>query len=200
VTLQFGALRAERAEISPLFVLVIQGRERRRPRLSLADSRLAGTVAHCRRALAHARDHSIPLAFVADGGKARNAVIKGLEPRGRDMLFMRNSVSCYESRYFAEAAKAHRTIVAAGFLDCAGCIALASDAMRAGQRVLFLRDAIAGPMPAGFDTRQSDSRMNGIRVEDTAAWIADSCNLHRAIRKTTSPIIFPPTNDPQGIM
>jgi nicotinamidase-related amidase len=173
VTLPFDQKRLQ-PEPSNLFVLVHPSSHAKRP--SLADGDAAGTLAHCRAALAHARGINMAVAFMAAWPKKfriEMGWINGLEPGGRDMVFRRTDPSCYASRYFAEAADSYRTLVIAGFLNASGCVATVIDALRAGHNAIFLRDAIAVARHEGVPAAGLKNSTGGrISISDTAAWKA----------------------------
>jgi hypothetical protein len=157
---------------STLFVLVHPDKHGKR--LSLADGDAAGALAHCRIALAHARTVNVAVAVMA--AWPRNfrmdmGWIKGLGPSGKDMVFKRTAPSCYASRYFADAAESYRTLVIAGFLNTASCVAMMIDALRAGHNLIFLRDAIPVARHQGFPGGcLKDHASNRIAICDTTAW------------------------------
>lgn len=190
MTLPFDAKKLKPAAPA-LFVLVHPNRRGRR--FALADGEAAGILRHCRAALAHARKINMAVAFVATWPRNLRIElywIKGLEPGGRDMVFRHVSSSCYASRYFSEAVENYRTLVIAGFLNAACCVATVMDAMRAGHDIICLRDAIAGSTGDGAAMAGLRNLSNGrVSIRDTATWMETTGSAAElpAVRPVQSP-------------
>lgn len=146
MTYQFDPDDFGPATATPTLVLVDLDQRHLRTGAGLDRATLAGVVAHCRKALAHARQNGYPVVhFRGDGwGKTRQTEwIKGFEPLRSEAIFERRNNSCYSSPYFEEAMNANgRNLVMAGFLGRGGCLSTAADAVVSGHRVTFLKDAV----------------------------------------------------------
>jgi hypothetical protein len=198
MTLPFTEKRPRPAPPALLVLVLPSESDARRP-LSLADGGTAGVLARCRKVLAHARAADVATAFVtARPRNSRRALrwIKGLEPRGRDMVFDRINPSCYASRYFSDAVDGYPTLVIAGFLDMAACVATVIDAVRDHHDMVFLHDAIAGP---GHVSLASLRRLTSSRIclRGTAAWIAETSAApfaSSALVGARTGVAFPPSS------
>jgi nicotinamidase-related amidase len=141
------------SSVAPCLVLVDMQQE------YVAGSRLmslphaAAALANCGAALEHARSRGFPVAFIRQLSR-RSAYfnpatvfsgwISGFEPTGADMVFERESPSCYSSVPFAqlmEGCGGHFTL--AGFAGETACLATAIDAFHRRHRFSYLTDASA---------------------------------------------------------
>lgn len=96
---------------------------------------------NCRTAIHHARSVGIPLAYTRLTSETSSSWIDGLEPRRSDMVFDRNSPSCYTSPYFQEIVSGVERFAMAGLMAETACVATAIDAAHRRHAVTFLNDA-----------------------------------------------------------
>ena len=145
---------------------------------------------NCRRALAHARQARIPVAFVRWRGISPffnpatpfAGWIEGFVPTRDDAVFERGRPSCYASAPFAEMmAHAGNHIVLAGFAGEAACLATAIDAFHRGQRVTFLEDASASHGLGEFGAPE----VHGV-ISRIVELYGDVCSTHSWIVSTTT--------------
>jgi len=173
----------------PTLVLVDMQKEyaTRSRALSLADADSA--IGNCRRALGHARQLGIPVAFVRWRGSSPyfnpatpfSGWIDGFVPTRDDAVFERSRPSCYASAPFADMmAHAGSHIVLAGFAGETACLATAIDAFHRGQRVTFLEDASASHGLGEFEA----SEVHGV-ISRIVELYGDVCSTHTWIASTT---------------
>lgn len=142
MSFQYDAKKFARAQKLPLLVLIDPVRRHFKGRNGLNRNNIAGIVANCRKAVHHARAIGMPIAFVHDDGYRGPHWIAGLAPECSDMMFARTAKSCYANAYFPEIAAEAGALVLAGFPGDGGVLAIAVDAVRAGQAITFLQDAL----------------------------------------------------------
>lgn len=155
-----------------------------KPRL-LAISRIDSALDNCRKVLDHSRRMGLPVAFIrminefAFFNRATPFVrwIEGFEPYRNEMIFGRNSPSCYSSEAFAALVNQSRGgIVLAGFAGESSCLSTLIDAFHRNHKVTYLCDASAShaldEMPAD-DVHRAVSEICGVYgdVFETAYWI-----------------------------
>jgi nicotinamidase-related amidase len=155
-----------------------------KPRL-LAISQIDCALDKCRKVLDHSRRIGLPVAFIrminesAFFNRATPFVrwIEGFEPFRDEMIFERNSPSCYSSEPFAALVNQSRGgIVLAGFAGESACLSTLIDAFHRNHKVTYLCDASAShaldEMPAG-DVHRAVSKISGIYAEvfETDDWI-----------------------------
>lgn len=99
------------------------------------------SLENCRLAIQHARSVGIPLAYTRLSCETSSSWIQGLEPRRSDMVFDRNSPSCYASPYFEEIVSGVQRFAMAGLMAETACVATAIDAAHHRHAVTFLDDA-----------------------------------------------------------
>jgi nicotinamidase-related amidase len=141
------------SSVAPCLVLVDMQQE------YVAGSRLmtlpdaTAALDNCRAALAHARSKGYPVAFIRQLSR-RSAYfnpatsfsgwISGFEPTGADMVFERESPSCYSSALFAQfmdGCGGHFAL--AGFAGETACLSTAIDAFHRRHGFSYLADASA---------------------------------------------------------
>jgi nicotinamidase-related amidase len=170
----------------PLVVLVdLQQEYLAKPRL-LALSETDAALANCARLLDHARRIGLPVAFIRMVGESAFfnratpfvSWIEGFEPHRNEMIFERNSPSCYSCEAFAAFMEQSRDgIVMAGFAGESSCLSTLIDAFHRKHKVTYLCDASAShaldEMPAE-DVHRAVSKISGVYAEvcETAEWIA----------------------------
>jgi nicotinamidase-related amidase len=152
----------------------------------LSAPNAADVLSNCRSALAHARVHGLPVAFVRWARSAPLSSqslpplgwIEGFEPKRSDMVFERSRPSCYSSRAFAEVMENEPgNFVLAGFAGESACLATAVEAFHRGHQFTFLSDAsmshALGDISAS-DTHRTVTRIIGTYgdVTKTRTWIA----------------------------
>ena len=172
----------------PIVVLVdMQQEYLAKPRL-FALPEIDRALDNCRRLLDHARSIGLPVAFIrtinesAFFNRATPFVrwIEGFEPCRSDMVFERESPSCYSSEPFAAMVNQSRGgLVLAGFAGESACLSTLIDAFHRNHKVTYLCDASAShtldDMPA-HETHRAVCRISGLygEVYETADWIAST--------------------------
>ena len=167
-----------------------------KPRL-LAISEIDRALDNCRMVLDHSRRIGLPVAFIrmlsesAFFNRATPFVrwIEGFEPYRNEMVFERNSPSCYSCEPFAALVNQSRGgIVLAGFAGESACLSTLIDAFHRGHKVTYLCDASAShaldDMPAD-EVHRAVSRISGVYgdVFETADWIDRTLPRNLAIGK-----------------
>lgn len=99
------------------------------------------SLENCRMAIQHARAVGIPLAYTRLACETSSSWIHGLEPKRSDMVFDRNSPSCYTNPYFEEVVSGVERFAMAGLMAETVCVATAIDAAHRRHAVTFLDDA-----------------------------------------------------------
>lgn len=170
----------------PLVVFVdLQQEYLARPRL-LALPETDAALANCRRVLDHARNVGLPVAFIRMVGESaffNRATpfvrwIEGFEPCRNEMIFERNSPSCYSCEPFAALMDQSRGgIVLAGFAGESSCLSTLIDAFHRKQGVTYLCDASASHAldeMAADEVHRAVSKISGLYADvcETATWIA----------------------------
>ncbi len=158
-----------------------------KPRL-LAISEIDRALDNCRRVLAHSRAIGLPVAFIrmlnesAFFNRATPFVrwIDGFEPYRNEMVFERNSPSCYSCEPFAALVNQCRGgFVLAGFAGESACLSTLIDAYHRDHKVTYLCDASAShaldEMPAD-EIHRAVSKISGVygEVYETSDWIAST--------------------------
>ncbi|MCJ2133814.1 cysteine hydrolase [Methylobacterium sp. J-026] len=168
----------------PVLVLVDMQQEYEIAGRPLALPRIGPALENCRRALGHARDSGIQVAYVRwigaplfQAGTRFARWIEGFEPLGCDMIFDRDRPSCYASPAFADVMeRGSPPLVVAGFAGEAACLATAIDGYHRGQDVTFLCDASASHALDGIAAEDIHRSVSAVLrafadVTDTQAWI-----------------------------
>ena len=163
-----------------------------RPRL-LAISKINRVLDNCGRVLDHSRRVGLPVAFVsmvdeltffnqATPYQATPFVrwIEGFEPHRNEMVFERNSPSCYPSQSFAALVNQSRGgIVLVGFAGESACLSTLIDAFHRNHKITYLSDASASHAlddMSADDIHRAVSRISGLYgdVYETTDWIASA--------------------------
>jgi nicotinamidase-related amidase len=140
------------SSVAPCLVLVDIQQEYIAGSRLMALPHAAAALANCRAALDHARSKGFPVAFLRQFSRsayfnpatAFSGWISGFEPTGADMVFERESPSCYSSAVFAqfmEGCGGHFAL--AGFAGETTCLSTAIDAFHRKHRFSYLADASA---------------------------------------------------------
>jgi nicotinamidase-related amidase len=169
-----------------------------KPRL-LAISEIDRALDNCRMVLDHSRRIGLPVAFIrmlnesAFFNRATPFVrwIEGFEPYRNEMVFERNSPSCYSCEPFAALVNQSRGgIVLAGFAGESACLSTLIDAFHRKHKVIYLRDASASHAlddMSADEVHRAVSRISGIYgdVHETADWIEQTLPRKLGIGKNT---------------
>jgi nicotinamidase-related amidase len=149
----------------------------------------AAALANCRAALDHARSRGFPVAFIRQFSRrsayfnpatAFSGWISGFEPTGADMVFERESPSCYSSVPFAqfmEGCGGHFTL--AGFAGETACLSTAIDAFHRRHRFSYLADASASHGLGELSAEEVQKAVTGIvgvygDIVTTSDWMDES--------------------------
>ncbi len=183
----------------PVLVLVDMQQEYAIAGRPLALPRIGPALENCRRALGHARNSGIQVAYVRwigaplfQAGTRFARWIEGFEPQLCDMIFDRDRPSCYASPAFADVMeRGSPPLVVAGFAGEAACLATAIDGYHRGQDVTFLCDASASHALDGIAAEDIHRSVSAVLrafadVTDTQAWI-DASTPFRATTPVSRP-------------
>jgi nicotinamidase-related amidase len=140
------------SSVAPCLVLVDMQQEYTAGSRLMALPDAAEALVNCRAALNHARSKGFPVAFIRQFSRsayfnpatAFSNWISGFEPTAADMVFERESPSCYSSTLFAqfmEGCGGH--FVLAGFAGETACLSTAIDAFHRKHHFSYLADASA---------------------------------------------------------
>jgi nicotinamidase-related amidase len=186
------------SSVAPCLVLVDMQRE------YVAGSRLmalpdaTAALDNCRAALEHARSKGYPVAFIRQFSRrsayfnratAFSGWISGFEPTGADMVFERESPSCYSSALFAQfmdGCGGHFAL--AGFAGETACLSTAIDAFHRGHGFSYLADASAshglGDLSAA-DVQKAVTRIVGVYgdIVTTRDWMDESPTGAEMVRR-----------------
>jgi nicotinamidase-related amidase len=185
------------SSVAPCLVLVDIQQE------YIAGSRLMAlphadtALENCRAALNHARSKGFPVAFIRQFSRsayfnratAFSGWISGFEPTAADMVFERESPSCYSSAPFAhfmEGCGGHFAF--AGFAGETACLSTAIDAFHRRHRFSYLADASAshglGDLPA-TDVHKAVTGIVGVygEIVTTRDWMDDSATGAEMLRR-----------------
>ncbi|MBI3676493.1 MAG: hypothetical protein HY243_07730 [Proteobacteria bacterium] len=178
MSIQFRAADFERARALQALVLVGLGRA------EAIERRDRGAKVHpiswCRMALHHARLLEIPVLYAQHGAvPAPVCGMKDLGPKRSDGVFARHGPSCFDNPYFAEAAAQFERLTFAGVFNGQDLRLAAVDARRAGNKAVFLSDAIEDrssqfSSPNGSIVGFAHRGDGAVRIEPTASWIAQT--------------------------
>jgi nicotinamidase-related amidase len=147
-------LRALRdSSVAPCLVLVDLQQEYVAGSRLMALPHAEAALGNCRAALDYARSKGFPVAFIRQFSRcsayfnpstAFSSWIDGFEPTGADMVFERESPSCYSSTSFSQfmdGCGGHFAL--AGFAGETSCLSTAIDAFHRRHRFSYLADASA---------------------------------------------------------
>ncbi len=155
-----------------------------KPRL-LAISEIDQALDNCRMVLDHSRRIGLPVAFIrmlnelAFFNRATPFVrwIEGFEPYRNEMVFERNSPSCFSCEPFTALVNQSRGgIVLAGFAGESACLSTLIDAFHHKHKVTYLCDASASHAlddMSADEVHRAVSRISAVYgdVYETADWI-----------------------------
>jgi len=176
------------ASVAPCLVLVDMQQEyvTGSRLMALPDASVA--LANCRAVLNHARSKGFPIAFLRQFSRSAyfnpatsfSGWIKGFEPTGSDMVYDRESPSCYSSVQFAQfmdGCGGH--FVLAGFAGETACLSTAIDAFHRRHRFSYLADASASHGLGELSAADVQTAVTGIvgvygEVVTTSSWISES--------------------------
>jgi nicotinamidase-related amidase len=185
------------ASVAPCFVLVDMQQEYVTGSRLMALPQVDEALANCRAALDHARAKGFPVAFLRQFSRSayfnRNTAfsgwIKGFEPTGADMVFDRESPSCYSSTLFAQfmdGCGGHFTL--AGFAGETACLSTAIDAFHRKHRFSYLADASAshglGELSAA-EVQKAVTSIVGVygEIVTTRSWMSESPTNAELLRR-----------------
>jgi nicotinamidase-related amidase len=140
------------SSVAPCLVLVDMQQEYIAGSRLMALTHASAALENCRAALNHARSKGFPVAFIRQFSRsayfnpatAFSGWIGGFEPTGGDMVFERESPSCYSSTLFAQfmdGCGGHFAL--AGFAGETACLSTAIEAFHRKHRFSYLADASA---------------------------------------------------------
>jgi nicotinamidase-related amidase len=177
------------SSVSPCLVLVDMQQEYIAGSRLMALPHAAAALANCRAALDHARSRGFPVAFIRQFSRRSayfnpattfSSWISGFEPTGADMVFERESPSCYSSGPFAqfmEGCGGHFTL--AGFAGETACLSTAIDAFHRRHRFSYLADASASHGLGELSAEEVQKAVTGIvgvygDIITTSDWMDES--------------------------
>ncbi len=185
------------SSLAPCLVLVDMQQE------YIADSRLMGlphaaaAIENCRGALSHARSKGFPVALIRQFSRSAyfnpattfSGWISGFEPTGADMVFERESPSCYSSALFAqfmEGCGGHFAL--AGFAGETACLSTAIDAFHRKHRFSYLADASASHGLGDLSAADVQKAVTGIvgvygEIATTREWMDQSPTSAEMLRR-----------------
>jgi nicotinamidase-related amidase len=185
------------SSVAPCLVLVDMQQEYIAGSRLMALPHAASALENCRAALGHARSKGFPVAFIRQFSRsayfnpatAFSGWISGFEPTGADMVFERESPSCYSSTLFAqfmEGCGGHFAL--AGFAGETACLSTAIDAFHRRHRFSYLADASAshglGDLSAA-DVQKAVTGIVGVYGETvtTRDWMDESPMAAEMLRR-----------------
>jgi nicotinamidase-related amidase len=176
------------SSVAPCLVLVDMQQEYVTGSRLMALPDADAALANCRAALDHARSRGFPVAFLRQFSRsayfnpatAFSGWIKGFEPTGADMVFERESPSCYSSKLFAQfmdGCGGHFAL--AGFAGETACLSTAIDAFHRKHRFSYLVDASASHALGELSAADVQNAVAGIigvygDTVSTHAWISEA--------------------------
>jgi nicotinamidase-related amidase len=185
------------ASVAPCFVLVDMQQEYVTGSRLMALPHVDEALANCRAALDHARSKGFPVAFLRQFSRsayfnratAFSGWIKGFEPTGADMVFDRESPSCYSSTLFAQfmdGCGGHFTL--AGFAGETACLSTAIDAFHRKHRFSYLADASASHGLSELSAAEVQKAVTGIvgvygEIVTTRSWMSESPTNAELLRR-----------------
>ncbi len=176
------------SSIAPCLVLVDMQQEYVTGSRLMALPHASAALANCRAALDHARSNGFPVAFLRQFSRSAyfnrattfSGWIKGFEPTGADMVFDRESPSCYSSTLFAQfmdSCEGHFAL--AGFAGETACLSTAIDAFHRNHEFSYLADASASHALGDLSAAEVQKAVTGIvgvygEIVTTRGWISNS--------------------------
>ena len=158
-----------------------------KPRL-FAISEIDRALDNCRKVLDHSRRIGLPVAFIRMFNESAffnratpfSRWIEGFEPYRNEMVFERNSPSCYSCEPFtALVSQSRGGIVLAGFAGESACLSTLIDAFHRDHKATYLYDASASHALdeiSADEIHRAVSKISGLYgdVHETADWIAST--------------------------
>jgi nicotinamidase-related amidase len=176
------------SSVAPCLVLVDMQQEYIAGSRLMALPHAATALENCRAVLDHARSKGFPVAFIRQFSRsayfnpatAFSRWISGFEPTGADMVFERESPSCYSSALFAqfmEGCGGHFAL--AGFAGETACLSTAIDAFHRKHRFSYLADASASHDIGDLSAADVQKAVTGIvgvygGIVTTREWMDES--------------------------
>ncbi len=154
-------------------------------------------LANCRTALDYARSRGFPVAFLRQFSRSAyfnsatrfSGWIKGFEPTGSDMVFERESPSCYSSTAFAQLMdNCGGHFALAGFAGETACLSTAIDAFHRKHRFSYLADASASHVLGELSAADVQKAVTGIvgvygEIVTTRDWVSESPAATELLRR-----------------
>jgi nicotinamidase-related amidase len=150
---------------TPLLVALDVQREYVTPGRPLHLRGIEPALENCRRLLAHARARNWPVAHVRhlQDSHIFNATmewsrfVEGFEPRGHEMVFTKENLSCYSASEFVRLMESavHNQVYLMGFEAQACCLSTLVDAFHRGHALAFVGDASLARRTELGDERES---------------------------------------------
>jgi nicotinamidase-related amidase len=185
------------SSVAPCLVLVDMQQEYIAGSRLMALPHAAAALENCRAALSHARSKGFPVAFIRqfcrsayfNPASAFSGWISGFEPTGADMVFERESPSCYSSAPFAqfmEGCGGHFAL--AGFAGETACLSTAIDAFHRKHRFSYLADASASHGLGDLSAADVQNAVTGIvgvygEIVTTRDWMDESPTSAEMLRR-----------------
>jgi nicotinamidase-related amidase len=176
------------SSVAPCLVLVDMQQEYVAGSRLMALPHASAALENCRSALNHARSKGFPVAFIRQFSRSAyfnpattfSSWISGFEPTGGDMVFERESPSCYSSALFAqfmEGCGGHFAL--AGFAGETACLSTAIDAFHRKHRFSYLADASASHGLGDLSAADVQKAVTGIvgvygEIVTTRDWMDES--------------------------
>jgi nicotinamidase-related amidase len=143
---------------------------------------LFAALENCRIALAYARKHDLPVAFVRHvspspsllSSRAYPTWLGDIRPRRSDMIFERAFPSCYASSEFGQMAHRCGEMVLAGLFGETACLATLMEGYGRGHAFTYLADASVSRAIPGIDNvHRAVTAIASIysNVSSTDAWV-----------------------------
>jgi nicotinamidase-related amidase len=185
------------SSVTPCLVLVDMQQEYIAGSRLMALPHAAEALANCRAALDHVRSKGFPVAFIRQFSRsayfnpatAFSGWISGFEPTGADMVFERESPSCYSSALFAqfmEGCGGHFAL--AGFAGETACLSTVVDAFHRKHRFSYLADASASHGLGDLSAADVHKAVTGIvgvygEIVTTRDWMDESPTSAEKLRR-----------------
>jgi nicotinamidase-related amidase len=176
------------SSVAPCLVLVDMQQEYVAGSRLMALPNAAEALMNCRAALNHARSKGFPVAFTRQFSRsayfnpatAFSGWISGFEPTAADMVFERESPSCYSSALFAQfmdGCGGHFAL--AGFAGETACLSTAIEAFHRKHRFSYLADASASHRLGDLSATDVQKAVTGIvgvygEIVTTRDWMDES--------------------------
>ena len=153
-------------------------------RLSVEHGDYRRALDRCRAALAFARRHAFPVAFVRHTCPPASFLampdcpswINDIRPTRSEMVFERTTPSCYGSSEFAQMAQQNRRLVLAGLFGEGSCLSTLVEGFGRNHHFIFLADASVSRRTAGLSAAETHGAVAAVasryaEVLPTDAWM-----------------------------